>query len=218
MQLIPAIDLRAGRCVRLYQGNFAAETCYAPAPEQLLCHYQGLGARWLHVVDLDGARAGARAHAAVIAALASLGTLQLQAGGGVRSSQAIRELLEAGVARVVIGSAALERPEEVARWLGRFGAQRLCLAFDVRVETGGEPRVHTHGWTQDSGVSLWEAIGRYGTGSQPRSLSHRRRALPRSGLAGVRWCSRRRRSRRPGTDRGRGRRERQGAVGGTDQL
>jgi phosphoribosylformimino-5-aminoimidazole carboxamide ribotide isomerase len=165
MQLIPAIDLRAGRCVRLYQGNFAAETCYAPDPEQLLCHYQGLGARWLHVVDLDGARDGVRANGAVIAALASLGTLHLQAGGGVRSWQAIRELLEAGVARVVIGSAALERPAEVARWLGHFGAERLCLAFDVRVETGAEPRVHTHGWTQDSPVSLWEAIGRYATGS-----------------------------------------------------
>ena len=164
MQLIPAIDLRAGRCVRLYQGNFAAETCYAPDPEQLLCHYQGLGARWLHVVDLDGARDGARANGAVIAALAALGTLHLQVGGGVRSSQAIRELLEAGVARVVVGSAALERPEEVARWLVCFGAERLCLAFDVRAESG-EARVHTHGWTQDGGVSLWEAIGRYGTGS-----------------------------------------------------
>jgi phosphoribosylformimino-5-aminoimidazole carboxamide ribotide isomerase len=165
MQLIPAIDLRAGRCVRLYQGNFAAETCYAPDPEQLLCHYQGLGARWLHVVDLDGARDGARANGAVIAALAALGTLRLQVGGGVRSSRTIEELLDAGVARVVIGSAALERPEEVARWLGCFGAERLCLAFDVRAESGAEARVHTHGWTQDGGVSLWEAIGRYGTGS-----------------------------------------------------
>ena len=164
MQLIPAIDLRAGRCVRLYQGNFAAETCYAPDPEQLLCHYQGLGARWLHVVDLDGARDGARANGAVIAALAARGTLRLQVGGGVRSSRTIEELLDAGVARVVIGSAALERPEEVAGWLGCFGAERLCLAFDVRAESG-EARVHTHGWTQDGGVSLWEAIGRYGTGS-----------------------------------------------------
>jgi len=165
MLLIPAIDVRAGRCVRLYQGDFAAETCYAPDPAQLLRRYQALGARWLHVVDLDGARDGARANAAVIAALASLGTLHLQVGGGVRSAQAIGELLDAGVARVVIGSAALERPDEVATWLGRFGAQRLCLAFDVRAETGGEARVHTHGWTQDSGVSLWAALGRYATGS-----------------------------------------------------
>ena len=85
MLLIPAIDLRAGRCVRLYQGDFAAETRYAPEPAQLLRRYQALGARWLHVVDLDGARDGARANAAVIAALASLGTLHLQVGGGVRS-------------------------------------------------------------------------------------------------------------------------------------
>jgi phosphoribosylformimino-5-aminoimidazole carboxamide ribotide isomerase len=163
--LIPAIDVRAGRCVRLYQGDFAAETCYAPDPAQLLRRYQALGTRWLHVVDLDGARDGTRANAAVIAALASLGTLHLQVGGGVRSSQAIRELLDSGVARVVIGSAALERPDEVATWLGRFGAERLCLAFDVRAETAAEARVHTHGWTQDSGVSLWAALGRYATGS-----------------------------------------------------
>jgi phosphoribosylformimino-5-aminoimidazole carboxamide ribotide isomerase len=163
--LIPAIDVRAGRSVRLYQGDFAAETCYAPDPAQLLRRYQALGTRWLHVVDLDGARDGTRANAAVIAALASLGTLHLQVGGGVRSSQAIRELLDSGVARVVIGSAALERPDEVATWLGRFGAERLCLAFDVRAETAAEARVHTHGWTQDSGVSLWAALGRYATGS-----------------------------------------------------
>src|SRR6267378_2872747 len=165
MLLIPAIDVHAGRCVRLYQGDFTAETCYAPDPVQLLHRYQALGARWLHVVDLDGARDGARANGAVIAGLASLGALDLQVGGGVRSSQAIRELLDAGVARVVIGSAALERPGEVATWLGRFGAERLCLAFDVRAGTGGEARVHTHGWTQDSGVSVWAAIGRYAPGS-----------------------------------------------------
>src|SRR5882762_2428366 len=165
MQLIPAIDVRAGRCVRLYQGDFAAETCYPPDPAQLLRRYQALGARWLHVVDLDGARDGARANGAVIAGLASLGTLHLQVGGGVRSSQAIRELLDAGVARVVIGSAALERPDEVATWLGRFGAERLCLAFDVRAGTGAAARVHTQGWTQDSGVSLWAAIDRYAPGS-----------------------------------------------------
>jgi phosphoribosylformimino-5-aminoimidazole carboxamide ribotide isomerase len=165
MLLIPSIDVRAGRCVRLYQGDFAAETCYAPAPAQLLRRYQALGARWLHLVDLDGARDGVRANGALLAGLASLGTLHLQVGGGVRSAQAIGALIDAGVARVVIGSAALERPDEVATWLGRFGAERLCLAFDVRAETGGEARVHTHGWTQDSGVSLWAALGRYATGS-----------------------------------------------------
>jgi phosphoribosylformimino-5-aminoimidazole carboxamide ribotide isomerase len=165
MLLIPAIDVRAGRCVRQYQGDFAAETCYAHDPAQLLRRYQALGARWLHLVDLDGARDGARANGALIAALASPGTLHLQVGGGVRSAQAIGELLEAGVARVVIGSAALERPDEVATWLGRFGAERLCLAFDVRAGSGAEAQVYTHGWSQDSGVSLWAALGRYATAS-----------------------------------------------------
>jgi len=165
MQLIPAIDLRAGRCVRLLQGDFGAETRYAPDPEQLARGYRALGAGWLHVVDLDGARDGARANAPVIAALAALGTPQLQVGGGVRCPQAITELLDAGVARVVIGSAALECPETVAAWLAHFGAQRLCLAFDVRTETDGVPRVRTHGWTRASGLTLWEALGRYRGGS-----------------------------------------------------
>src|SRR6267154_2237211 len=165
MQLIPAIDLRAGRCVRLLQGDFAAETRYAPDPEQLARGYRALGAGWLHVVDLDGARDGARANAPVIAALAALGTPQLQVGGGVRCPQAIRELLDVGVARVVIGSAALECPDEVAAWLAHFGAQRLCLAFDVRTETDGVPRVRTHGWTRASGLTLWEALGRLPPGS-----------------------------------------------------
>jgi len=165
MLLIPAIDVRAGRCVRLYQGNFAAETRYAAEPGELLLRYQAHGASWLHLVDLDRARDGGGTNGALIERLARLAALQLQVGGGIRSARAIGELLDAGVARVVIGSAALERPDEVAAWLGRFGAERLCLAFDVRAENGAEARVHTHGWTQDSGVSLWAALGRYATGS-----------------------------------------------------
>jgi phosphoribosylformimino-5-aminoimidazole carboxamide ribotide isomerase len=165
MLLIAAIDVRAGRCVRLYQGDFAAETCYAPDPAQLARRYQALGARWLHLVDLDGARDGVRANAALIAALASLGTLHLQVGGGIRAAQDIAQLLDAGVARVVVGSAAVECPGTVAAWLARFGRERICLAFDVRTETDGEPRVRTHGWTRTSGLTLWEALGRLPPGS-----------------------------------------------------
>ena len=158
---MPAIDLRGGSCVRLLQGDFAAETRYGPSPEALLHHYRSLGALWLHVVDLDGARDGTGAHRALIAALAAPGSPRLQVGGGVRSAGAIRELLDLGVARVVIGSAALNRPGEVRRWLTRFGAERVCLAFDVRATGLGEARVHTHGWTQPSHTCLWEALGRY---------------------------------------------------------
>lgn len=163
MLLIPAIDVRAGRCVRLLQGDFAAETAYAASPARLLLRYQSCGARWVHLVDLDGARAGARVNRALIAALATVRDVNLQVGGGVRTSFAVEELLDAGVARVVIGSAAMERSAEVAAWLTRYGPERLCLAFDVRVGADGVARVQTRGWSQDSGVSLWEALGRYPT-------------------------------------------------------
>jgi phosphoribosylformimino-5-aminoimidazole carboxamide ribotide isomerase len=156
--LIPAIDLRAGRCVRLVKGDFAAETHYPIDPGELLRRYQRLGASWVHVVDLDGARDGARANGPIIARLARARGLRLQVGGGVRTAEAIAALLGAGVARVVVGSAAVERPSEVREWLRRFGAERICLAFDVRTDDAGDACVFTHGWTQPSAVSLSEAV------------------------------------------------------------
>jgi phosphoribosylformimino-5-aminoimidazole carboxamide ribotide isomerase len=163
MLLIPAIDLAGGRCVRLRQGDFAHKTCYPPSPHALLQRYEALGARWVHVVDLDGARDGQRANQAVIAELAAASPLQLQVGGGVRDAAALEILLDAGAARVVIGSAAVQRPHEVLHWLKRFGAERVCLAFDVRVEPGAEPQVRTHGWTRRGNLTLWDALAPYST-------------------------------------------------------
>ena len=165
MLLIPALDLRRGGCVRLYQGDFGAETRYVSDPEALLKRYQSLGASWLHVVDLDGAQEGKLRNRSVIVQLAAVGKVRLQVGGGVRSACLIEELLDAGVARVVVGSAAIERPGEVAVWLKRFGSERMCLAFDVRLDPDGEPRVCMHGWMKQSGVSLWDAVGRCAAGS-----------------------------------------------------
>ena len=159
MLLIPAIDLRHGRCVRLHQGDFSAETRYEHEPHELLLRYRSLGASWLHLVDLDGAQDGVLANRAVIVALASQRAVRLQVGGGVRSAAVIDDLLRHGVERVVVGSAAVERPEEVVEWLARFGRERIGLAFDVRTETDGEPLVRTHGWTRASGLTLWEALG-----------------------------------------------------------
>lgn len=162
MLLIPAIDLAKGRCVRLRQGDFTRETRYSAAAHEVLERYRCLGASWVHVVDLDGAQHGERANQRLITDLAGPRSLQLQVGGGIRSAADIEELLSARVARVVIGSAAVQRPEEVLHWLKHFGAQRVCLAFDVRLEPGGEPQVHTHGWTQRGSLSLWDALAPYG--------------------------------------------------------
>lgn len=161
MELIPAVDLRGGSVVRLFQGDFAAETRYATTPEELFARYARAGARWLHVVDLDGARDGSAGNRPAIAALAALGRLRIQSGGGLRSSQAVRSLLAAGVGRAVIGSVAVTSPGEVAEWFSEFGAERIVLALDVRIDAGGTPNVATHGWREQSGLSLWEMVRRY---------------------------------------------------------
>jgi phosphoribosylformimino-5-aminoimidazole carboxamide ribotide isomerase len=165
MRLIPAIDLKGGRCVRLLHGNFDAETRYQAQPLELLSRYRDFGADWLHVVDLDGARDGELGNLALIEELAQHGGLKLQVGGGLRSSAAVAQMLERGASRVVVGSAAVSQPEQVQEWLAHFGAERLVLAFDVRVDAGGTPRVATHGWQRQSDLSLWDAVQRYTAGT-----------------------------------------------------
>jgi phosphoribosylformimino-5-aminoimidazole carboxamide ribotide isomerase len=161
MRLIPAIDLKGGRCVRLLRGDFDAETRYAVDPLALLERYQDVGADWLHVVDLDGARDGSGANREIIATLARRGTLKLQAGGGLRSTEAVADLLGAGIERVVIGSLAVTAVNQVRSWLETFGAERVVLAFDVRLDAAGTPRCAIHGWRDQSPLSLWDAIGNF---------------------------------------------------------
>lgn len=162
MRLIPAIDLRGGRCVRLLRGDFDAETRYDYEPHELLARYRALGATWLHVVDLDGARDGRLANRDIIVALASQKAVNLQVGGGLRQLAVIDDLLRYGVDRLVIGSAAIEQVEEVRAWFARFGAERLCLALDVRLDPSGTPRIQTRGWTQETRRTLWEIVEAYG--------------------------------------------------------
>ena len=169
MQLIPAIDLRGGRCVRLLQGRFDAETVYASDPLDVLDRYLALGAGAIHVVDLDGARAGSQANRTAIARLAERappGTVQV--GGGVRSRAVVEELLALGVARAVVGSVAVTEPDEVAGGLRDPGTERVVLAFDIRLDEGGTPRLATHGWERQTETSLWDAVERY----LPAGLRH----------------------------------------------
>jgi phosphoribosylformimino-5-aminoimidazole carboxamide ribotide isomerase len=161
MMLIPSIDLRGGRCVRLLKGNFDAETRYDLEPHELLQRYRALGATWLHVVDLDGAKDGRLANRSVIVRLASQRALHIQVGGGVRSAAVVDDLLRNGIDRVIVGSAAVEKPAEVQSWLKKYGAEKIGLAFDVRHDAQGTPRVLTRGWTKESKLTLWEAIDGY---------------------------------------------------------
>ncbi|HEY1724289.1 MAG TPA: 1-(5-phosphoribosyl)-5-[(5-phosphoribosylamino)methylideneamino] imidazole-4-carboxamide isomerase [Steroidobacteraceae bacterium] len=158
MLLIPSIDLRGGQCVRLLRGDFAAETRYPESAQQLLARYRDLGVRWLHVVDLDGARDGAGLNRQLILELAAQRSVQLQVGGGLRDRAAVDELLAGGVARAIIGSAAAERPQQVMRWLAELGAERIGVAFDVRLDAHGVPRLYTRGWRETTSASLWDAV------------------------------------------------------------
>jgi phosphoribosylformimino-5-aminoimidazole carboxamide ribotide isomerase len=160
MRLIPSIDLRGGQCVRLLRGDFARETVYQVDPVELAERYRRLGAKWLHLVDLDGARDGAIANRQAILAMAKIPKLSLQVGGGVRSAAVVDELLSAGVARVVVGSAAIEKSVEVGTWMRFFGKTRICLALDVRVEAG-EPLIQTRGWTQATNMTLWQSVEQF---------------------------------------------------------
>ena len=158
MRLIPAIDLRGGRCVRLFKGDFAAETRYDAEPPELLARYRGIGADWLHIVDLDGARDGNSGNRSVISELAAERGIKLQVGGGLRNAAAVQQMLDLGATRAVVGSAALTEPDEVRNWLRHFGGERIALAFDVRLDDGGIPCLATHGWLRQSTLSLWRAV------------------------------------------------------------
>jgi phosphoribosylformimino-5-aminoimidazole carboxamide ribotide isomerase len=164
VRLIPAIDLKGGHCVRLLHGNFAAETRYGTDPLALLAKYRGLGADWLHIVDLDGAKDGSLGNRSSIERLAAQQAVKLQVGGGLRSTATVAQMLDLGVARVVIGSAAVTHVERVRTWLEHFGPERVTLAFDVRLDDAGVPRVQTHGWQRQSELSLWNAMENF-TGS-----------------------------------------------------
>lgn len=163
MILYPAMDLIGGRIVRLRQGRFDEVTFYDPEPAEALASFAAAGATWAHVVDLDGARAGAPAQHALLASLATSAPLSLQVAGGVRSADHVASLLDAGAARVVVGSLAVRDPERTRAIIDRFGAERITLSLDVRI-VHGAPLVATHGWQEESGQTLWEVADLYPEG------------------------------------------------------
>jgi phosphoribosylformimino-5-aminoimidazole carboxamide ribotide isomerase len=160
MMLLPAIDLRDGRCVRLLHGDFAQETRYAVDPVELAVQYRELGARWLHVVDLDGAKRGEPVNLPLIRRMRAAAGVEVQLGGGIRTRASLEQALEVA-ARAVIGSLAVSDPELVAAWLTEFGSDRLTLALDVRLAADGTPLLATHGWTRASTLTLAAAVERY---------------------------------------------------------
>lgn len=158
MELIPAIDLLDGRCVRLLHGDFERLTVYADDAGDLAQRYAGAGAPWLHVVDLAAARDGENADTGALFELLRTAKQSVQTGGGVRTAADIERRLSAGAKRVVIGSLCATEPERFAAWLQRFGADRLVAALDVQTDPRGEWVPRVYGWTEAAPHPLWSLL------------------------------------------------------------
>ena len=163
MIVYPAIDLMDGRCVRLAQGRFDDATIYSDDPAEALARFAEAGASWVHMVDLDGAKAGRPVQHDLLARLAANAPVKLQVAGGFRDAASVAAALEAGASRVVIGSLAVRDPEAVRAIIAEHGGDRIVLALDVNI-VGGMPMVATAGWTQTSGRTLYDIASEYADG------------------------------------------------------
>lgn len=161
MQIIPAIDLSKGKCVRLYQGDFGKMTEYSNSPLLIAQQFVQSGARELHIVDLDGAKLGKEQQFSLIAKISQQNAIVIQVGGGIRSQQQIEQYLSSGVSRVVIGSKAITCVDEVKEWLSVFGAEKIVLALDVKMDERKQPLLCLQGWQQTLSHTLWDLLDDY---------------------------------------------------------
>ena len=153
MEVIPAIDLKGGECVRLFQGDFEQTTVFSTDPVETALRWQRSGAGRIHIVDLDGSRSGVPVNLESIRAIVAAVSVPVQVGGGVRNAETAEALLGAGVDRVVLGTAAVENPELVRRLCNEWGAERVVVAVDAR-----DGRVAIKGWTEDTPVAATEMV------------------------------------------------------------
>ena len=153
IEMIPATDLIGGRCVRLTQGDYTSRKTYYRDPLEAALRFEEAGARRLHMVDLDGAKAAEPQNLAVLERIAAKTSLEVQYGGGIKSRAALRSVFDAGARRAVCGSVAVREPELFARWIAEFGPERLILGADVR-----DGVVAIQGWTERSQRTAPELI------------------------------------------------------------
>ena len=156
MLILPAIDLRGGNCVRLVKGDFKQETIYSEHPEEIALRWEGEGAEFLHVVDLDGALAGEPQNMDAIKRILQAVTIPVEVGGGIRSMESIDRLLSIGVSRVILGSVAVHKEELV---------QEACSAYGNRIVVGIDAKkgiVATDGWEKSGGISVVELAKKLG--------------------------------------------------------
>jgi phosphoribosylformimino-5-aminoimidazole carboxamide ribotide isomerase len=155
-EILPAIDLRGGRVVRLEQGDFDRETAFSDDPVLVATSFADAGARWLHVVDLDGARSGSEAHGGVVREIVDAvgDRLSVEVAGGLRTEAAVEAILATGAARAVVGTAAIAEPAFAGRLVARLGPIRVAVALDIR-----DDRAVGHGWQGvDEGIPVLDAL------------------------------------------------------------
>ena len=155
MEIIPAIDLKSGRCVRLYQGDYGKETVYSDDPMEVALRWQREGAQRLHLVDLDGAALGKMANLDVIKEVVKVLDIPVQVGGGIRELETALDLLDTGVERVVLGTAVIQQPDLVEELCRRCGSESVVAAVDAR-----DGVVAIKGWTEASSLHAMEVVRR----------------------------------------------------------
>ncbi|MCF6226140.1 MAG: 1-(5-phosphoribosyl)-5-[(5-phosphoribosylamino)methylideneamino] imidazole-4-carboxamide isomerase [Xanthomonadales bacterium] len=161
MQIIPAIDLLDGQCVRLRYGDFNQCTVYPDSPLKLAIDYANAGAEWLHIVDLEASRDGDAADSTALFKLMKSLTQKVQTGGGVRDSEDIQKRLDGGANRVIVGTVCATQPQRFIRWLEKFGSESLVAGLDISFDDNGTPWPRSHGWTEGSEQNLWELLDLY---------------------------------------------------------
>ncbi len=156
IELIPAIDIIDGKCVRLTKGDYAQKTVYAEDPIEMALRFEELGFRRLHVVDLDGAKSRHIVNSAVLNKLASQTHLAIDFGGGIKTDEDIMAAFDNGAQMVTVGSVAVTHPERFAQWLEKYGAEKMILGADVR-----DGLISINGWKEDSTEQLLPFLKRY---------------------------------------------------------
>jgi phosphoribosylformimino-5-aminoimidazole carboxamide ribotide isomerase len=149
IELIPAIDIIGGKCVRLKQGDYARKNVYSDRPAEIAARFEQLGIRRLHLVDLDGAAAGHVVNLDILEDIAGKTSLNVDFGGGLKSIEDIRRVFDAGATMVTAGSAAVRDPEQVRQWLQVYGPDRILLGADIQ-----EGRIAIRGWQEETDLHL----------------------------------------------------------------
>ncbi len=156
IQIIPAMDIISGECVRLTKGDYSTRKSYSGNPLEMAERFCGAGLKRLHIVDLDGARASFPENLHILEKIISRTGMEIEWGGGIKNRQALDAVLDSGASQAICGSIAVSDPDEFRTWLSEYGPDRIILGADVR-----NGMIATHGWMQDSSVSVEDLVERF---------------------------------------------------------